>query len=304
MDSLLDLKGIIPPVVTPFDEAGAIRYDYFERNIDKYLEAGVDGFLVVGSTGESVYLEHSEKLKLTEAARKRIPSSKMLLVGTGAESTRATIELTKEAADRGADAVLVKNPFYYKSQMSFEVYVAHYTAVADASPIPVIVYNVPVFTGIPLESRLVIELARHPNIRGMKDSSGDVKLISEVVWSTDAKKFPVVSGMGATLFHSMTAGARGGIVALVCAAPRAMIALYRAFAAGDYKKADAFQRIIAPAANAVTSKHGISGLKYAMELEGFQPGMVRQPLLPIKAAQREDLEQIFRRLNSQLSELS
>lgn len=301
---MFDLKGIIPPLVTPFDQGGAIRYDSFERNIDKYLEIGIDGFLVAGSTGESVYLEHSEKLKLTEIARKRIPSSKMVLAGTGCESTEATIELTKEVADYGVDAVLVKNPFYYKSQMSFDVYMAHYTAVADASPVPLIVYNVPVFTGVPLESRLVIELAKHPNIRGMKDSSGDVKLISETVWNSDPAKFSVVAGTGATLLHTMTAGARGGIVALVCAAPRAMLELYRAYVSGDLKKADAIQRIIAPAANAVTSKHGISGLKYAMELEGFQPGIVRRPLLPIKTAQQEDLQQIFRRMNSELSELS
>jgi 4-hydroxy-2-oxoglutarate aldolase len=249
---LFDLKGIIPPLVTPFDQTGAIRYDSFERNIDKYLDIGVDGFLVAGSTGESVYLEHSEKLKLTEIARKRIPSSKTVLAGTGCESTRATIELTKEVADYGVDAVLVKNPFYYKSQMSFDVYMAHYSAVADASPVPLIVYNVPVFTGVALESRLVIELAKHPNIRGMKDSSGDVKLISETVWNSDPAKFSVVAGTGATLLHTMTAGARGGIVALVCAAPRAMLELYRAYVSGDLKKADTLQRIIAPAANAVT----------------------------------------------------
>jgi 4-hydroxy-2-oxoglutarate aldolase len=301
---LLDLKGIIPPLVTPFDEAGTIRYDSFEQNIDKYLEAGIDGFLVAGSTGESVYLEHSEKLKLIESARKRIPSSRMLLAGTGVESTRATIELTKEAADRGVDGVLVKNPFYYRSQMSFDVYMAHYTAVADASPVPVIVYNVPVFTALPLESQLVVELAKHPNIQGLKDSSGDVRLISEVVWKSDATKFSVVAGVGATLFYTMTAGGRGGIVALVCAAPKAMLALYRAFCSGDHKKADRIQGIIAPAANAVTSKHGISGLKYAMELEGFQPGVARRPLLPIRPAQQEDLRQVFRRMNSELSELS
>jgi len=301
---LFDLKGIIPPLVTPFDQPGAVRFDCFERHIDKYFEPGRDGFLVAGSTGESVYLEHSEKLKLTEIARKRIPSSKMLLAGTGSESTRATIELTKEVADRGVDAVLVKNPFYYKSQMSFDVYMAHYTAVADASPVPVIVYSVPVFTGVALESRLVIELAKHPNIRGMKDSSGDVRLISETVWNTDQAMFSVVAGTGATLLHTMSAGARGGIVALVCAAPKAMIELYRAYVSGDLKKADAVQRIIAPAANAVTSEHGISGLKYAMELEGFQPGIARRPLLPIKTVQQEDLQQIFRRMNSELSELS
>ena len=289
-------------MVTPFDEVGSVRYDAFERNIDKYLEAGIEGYLVLGSNGESVYLEHSEKLKLIEAARKQVPSSMTLLAGTGLESTRATIELTKEAADRGVDAVLVKNPFYFKSQMTFDVYMAHYTAVADASPVPVIIYNVPVFTGVPLQSRLVIELAKHPNIRGLKDSSGDVKLISEVVWNTE--KFPVLAGAAPTLFPAMTAGARGGIIALACAAPKATLALHRAFVAADYKKAGAIQRIIAPAAGAVTEKHGIAGLKGAMELEGFQPGLPRRPLLPLKPAQIEDLTQIFRRMNSELAELS
>ena len=251
---------------------------------------------------ESVYLEHSEKLKLIEAARKRVPSSKTLLAGTGVESTKATIELTKEAAERGVDAVLVKNPFYFKSQMTFEVYVSHYAAVADASPVPVVIYNVPVFTGVPLQSRLVIELAKHPNIRGLKDSSGDVKLISEVVWNTD--KFPVMAGAAPTLFPAMAAGARGGIVAVACAAPKAALSLYRAFAAGDYKKAGVIQRIIAPAAGAVTERYGIAGLKAAMELEGLDAGLPRRPLLPLKPADHEDLAQIFRRMNSQLSELS
>src|SRR6185295_10100885 len=127
-------------MVTPFDEAGAVRYDAFERNFEKYLKAGIEGFLVLGSNGESVYLEHSEKLKLIEAARRRVPSTMMLLAGSGLESTQATIQLTKEAADRGVDAVLVKNPFYYKPAMNFDTYHAHYTAVADASPVPVVIY--------------------------------------------------------------------------------------------------------------------------------------------------------------------
>src|SRR2546425_7503776 len=163
-------------MVTPFDETGMVRYDAFERNVEEYLKAGLEGYLWLGSKGGAGILEHSEKLKLIEAARKRIPSSMTLLAGTGVESTRATIELTKQAAERGVDAVLVKNPFYFKSQMTFDVYLNHYTAVAEASPVPVIIYNVPVFTGVPLQSRLVIELAKHPNICGLKDSSGDVKL--------------------------------------------------------------------------------------------------------------------------------
>jgi len=291
-------------MVTPFDENGAVRYASFERNIEKYVEAGIEGYLVVGSTGESVYLEHSEKLKLIEASRKKIPSSMTLMAGTGMESTQATITLTKEAADRGVDAGLVKNPFYFKSEMTFDVYLAHYTAVADASPVPVIVYNVPVFTGLPLQSNLIIELAKHPNIRGLKDSSGDAKLISEVVWNTDSSKFPVLAGAAATLFPAMAAGARGGIIALACVAPKAALLLYRAFAGGDFKKAGELQRIIAPAAGAVTGTNGIPGLKAAMELEGFLPGLPRRPLLPAKTGQREELAQIFRRMNSELSELS
>jgi 4-hydroxy-2-oxoglutarate aldolase len=291
-------------MVTPFDEHGAIRYDCFEQNIQKYVDAGIEGYLVLGSNGESVYLEHSEKLKLIEAARKRVPSSMMLLAGTGVESTQATITLTKEAADRGVDAVLVKNPFYFKSQMTFDVYMSHYTAVADASPIPVIIYNVPVFTGVPIQSKLVIELSKHPNIRGLKDSSGDPKSISEVVWNTDGGTFGVLAGAAPTLLPAFVAGARGGIVAIACAVPKAALALYRAFVAEDYKRAGAVQRIIAPAAGAVTEKYGIAGLKSAMELEGFQAGLPRRPLLPLKPEQREDLVRIFRRMNSELAELS
>ena len=301
---MFKFKSIIPPMVTPFDEMGAVRYDFFEMNIEKYLEAGIEGYLVLGSNGESVYLEHSEKLKLIEAARRRVPSSMTLLAGTGLESTQATIDLTKEAADRGVDAVLVKNPFYFKAQMTFDVYMAHYTAVADASPIPIIIYNVPIFTGVPLQSSLVIELSKHPNIRGLKDSSGDAKTVSEVVWNTEPGRFGVLSGSAPTLLPLLVAGARGGIVALACAAPRQCLALYRAFAAEDYKKAGDIQRIIAPAAGAVTGKYGIAGLKAGMELEGLQAGLPRRPLLPLKPEQREDLAQIFRRMNSELAEIS
>ena len=301
---MLNLKGIIPPMVTPFDASGAVRYDSFESNFDKYFEAGIQGYLVLGSNGESVYLEHSEKLKLIEAARRRVPSSMMLLAGTGVESTEATIQLTKEAADRGVDGVLVKNPFYYKNQMTFDVYVAHYTAVADVSPVPVILYNVPVFTGISMEARLVIELSRHPNIVGLKESSGDVRLISEVVWNTEKEKFGVLAGAAPVLFPNMMAGARGGIVALACAAPKAVNMLYQAWSSGDYRKAGEVQRIIAPAAAAVTAKYGIPGLKAGMSIEGFDSGVPRKPLLPLKQPQHEDLQQIFRRMNSELAELS
>lgn len=299
---MFDLKGVIPPMVTPFDESGAILYDNFDFNIEKYLESGIEGFLVLGSNGESVYLEHDEKLKLIERARKRVPASAMLLAGTGLESTQATIRLTKEAADLGVDAVLVKNPFYFKTQMTHDVYMAHYTAVADASPVPVIIYNVPVFTGISVESRLVVELSKHANIRGIKESSGNTLLIEEIVWGT-SQAFSVVVGAAPTMFPNLMAGARGGIVALACAAPRACLSLYKAWSAGDFRRAADIQKAITPGAVAVTAKFGIAGLKAAMALEGFRPGIPRRPLLPLDSTRQQELGGIIKRMNGGLAEI-
>ncbi len=300
---MFDLKGIVPPMVTPFDESGGVIYSDFESNIGRYLEEGVQGYLVLGSNGESVYLEHDEKLKLIETARRCVPESMMLLAGTGLESTQATIQLTREAADRGVDGVLIKNPFYYKSQMTSDVYLAHYTAVADRSPVPVVLYNVPMFTGISMEAPLMIELAKHPNIRGLNESAGNVALISEMAWATTDHDFSIVAGAAPTLFPNMTAGARGGIVALACAAPSVMIRLYRAFEEGDYPLSAAMQRIVAPSAVAVTARYGIPGLKAAMEFEGFRPGLPRPPLLPLGASERKDLERTLERMNSQAAEV-
>ena len=299
---MFDLKGIVPPVVTPFNESGEVVYADFEANFAKYLEAGIEGYLVLGSNGESVYLEHDEKLKLIRAARKRVPESMMLLAGTGVESTEATIRLTREAADLGVDGVLVKNPFYFKRGMTSDVYLAHYTAVADASPVPVVLYNVPMFTGISMDGALMIELSRHPNIRGVKESAGNVQLISEMAWATVDNDFSILAGSAPTLFPTMTAGARGGIVALACAAPAAMLRVYEAFRNRDYEAASSAQEIIAPAAVAVTAGFGVPGLKAAMAFEGFQSGLPRRPLLPLGTAEREELGKIFDRMNSRLAE--
>ena len=298
---MFELKGIIPPMVTPFDENGDVVYADFESNVERYLEAGITGYLVLGSNGEAVYLDHGEKLKLIEAARKRVPESMMLLAGTGVESTRATIELTREAAEHGVDGVLVKNPFYYKSRMGRDAYLAHFTAVADASPVPVVLYNVPMFTGISMASDVIIELSQHPNIHGLKESAGNVQLISEVVWSAPADGFSVLAGAAQTLYPNMTAGARGGIVALACAAPAEVLALYKSVSEGDYARAAELQKIIAPPAVAVTATYGVAGLKAAMAANGFRAGRPRSPLLPLEAAGSQDLESIFARMSGQIA---
>jgi 4-hydroxy-2-oxoglutarate aldolase len=300
---MLDLKGIVPPLVTPFDEGGAVQYSSFERNFDRYIESGIEGFLVLGSNGESVHLEHDEKLKLIESARKRVPSSMMLLAGTGVDTTAGTIRLCREAADRGVDAVLVKTPFFYKAGMTHDVFLAHYTAVADASPVPVVIYNVPVFTGISIEAPTVRALSQHPNIIGIKESSGNVLLIQDILWSTDPAQFSLVVGAAASLFVNLMSGARGGIIAIACAAPRIGLELYRALTEGNFARARSIQRIMTPAAQAVTGKNGIAGLKAAMAFEGFEAGFPRRPLLPLGAEAKRELEQIFRRMKSELAEL-
>jgi 4-hydroxy-2-oxoglutarate aldolase len=297
---MFDLKSIVPPLVTPFDESGAVVYADFEGNFEKYLSAGIEGYLVLGSNGEAVYLERDEKLKLIQIARKKVPESMMLLAGTGVESTQATIRLTREAADLGVDGVLIKNPFYFKSLMTSDVYRAHYAAVADASPVPVVLYNVPMFTGISMAGALMTELARHPNIRGVKESAGNVQLISEMAWATADNDFSIVAGSAPTLFPNMMAGARGGIVALACAAPAAMLRVYEAFKTGDYAAAASAQEIIAPAAVAVTARFGVPGLKAAMALEGFRSGVPRRPLLALGAAEQAELKTVFDTMNSRL----
>jgi dihydrodipicolinate synthase/N-acetylneuraminate lyase len=300
---MFDLKGIVPPLVTPFDESGAVQYSSFERNFDRYIQAGIEGFLVLGSNGESVYLEHDEKLKLIESARKRVPSSMMLLAGTGVETTAGTIRLCKEAAERGVDAVLVKTPFFYKAMMTHDVLVQHYTSVADASPVPVVIYSVPVFTGISIEARTAIALSRHPNIAGIKESSGNVTLVQDILWNTDPARFSLVVGAAATLFPNLVSGARGGIIAIACAAPRVGLELYEAHRRGNLARARSIQRIMSTAAYAVTGKYGIAGLKAAMVLEGFEAGVPRRPLLPLGLEGKRDLEQIFRRMKNELAEL-
>src|SRR5262249_47185779 len=193
--------------------------------------------------------------------------------------------------------------FFYKARMTHDVFLAHYTAVADASPVPVVIYNVPVFTGISIEAPTVIALSTHPNIAGIKESSGNVTLIQDILWNTDRAAFSLVVGAAATLFLNMMSGARGGIIALACAAPRICVELYKAHAGGNVSRARSIQRVMSAAAQSVTGKYGIPGLKAAMAFEGFESGVPRRPLLPLDAEGKRDLEQIFRRMKSELAEL-
>jgi 4-hydroxy-2-oxoglutarate aldolase len=211
------LRGIFPPLATPFRDDGALDLRGFESNLDAYAAHDLGGYLVLGSNGESPYLDEDEKLKLVRAARKGA-QRKPLLVGTGQESTRATISFTNKCAELGADAALVLTPHYYRSQMTADALRRHFEAVADASPIPVLLYSVPAFTGLTFQPALATALAGHPRVAGMKESSGDLSLLGRVIAAVPAG-FAVACGSAPVLYPALCIGANAGIVAVSCCAP-------------------------------------------------------------------------------------
>jgi 4-hydroxy-tetrahydrodipicolinate synthase len=285
------LRGILPPVTTPFRGDGTLDTLGFERNLEAYAAQDLAGVLVLGSNGEAASLEEDEKLSLVRIARART-ASRTLLVGTGLESTRATIALTRKVADLGANGALVLTPSYYKSQMTQAALRAHFEAVADASPIPVLLYSVPAFTGLAFPVGLAVELAAHPQVRGMKESSGDVGLLGRIVASVPAS-FEVLCGNGPVVYPALCVGATGAVLAVACCAPRPTAALYRAFIDGDHARARRLQEALTPLAVAVTVQHGVAGLKAAVELAGLHGGSVRAPLLPLAPAARDALKPLL-----------
>ena len=288
----LRLDGIFLPLVTPFLDDGSLDLVSFEANLDSYAGEDLAGCLVLGSTGEAASLEEEEKLTLVRAARRRA-GDRILLVGTGLESTGATISLTRRVADLGADAALVLTPHYYKSQMTLDVLRRHFEAVADASPIPVLLYSVPQFTGLPFPTALAASLAGHPKVVGMKESGGDVALLGRIA-AAAPPPFAVLCGSAPVLYPALCVGAAGGVLAVACCAPRLVAALYRAFEKGDHPGARRLQGILTPLATAV-SIHGIAGLKAAMDLGARRGGSVRAPLLPVAVALREELRPLLER---------
>lgn len=294
----MSLRGVIPPLVTPFADTGALDLASFEANLEALGAHGFAGFLVLGSNGEAASLDEEEKLALVAAARAR-SRGRFLLVGTGMEGTRDTVALTRRAADRGADAVLVLTPHYYRPRMTAEALRRHFEAVAEASPVPVYLYSVPAFTGLPWPSEITAALAAHPRIAGMKESSGDVALMGRLVASAPAT-FEVACGNAPAFYPSLCVGAAGGVLAVANCAPGPTLALYEAFVAGDHPRARRLQEALSPLAAAVTTTHGVAGLKLAMGLVGLRGGAVRAPLLPAPPPVREELRPLLERAEAAL----
>ena len=289
----MEIEGVLPPVTTPFDDNGCIVYDQLAENIKRWNETDISGYLILGSNSESVFLNEEEKLEIVKTARESIPPSKKMLVGTGLESTKSTIEFTRRAADCGADVAVVITPHFFRSNMSHEAFLKHYIIIADSSPIPVLLYNVPSFTGLNLEAVTASALSSHENIIGIKDSSGNVEQLSEIISLTGDKEFSVLTGSSIVLYPSMCVGASGGIMAIACALPEKCSDIIKLYKDGSHAEAKELQmRLIEPTI-AVTSRYGVPGLKAAMELTGYYGGRSRLPLLPVTSAEIEEIKNIF-----------
>jgi 4-hydroxy-2-oxoglutarate aldolase len=251
------------------------------------------GYVVLGSNGETVYLSEAERVAVMSTAREAIPRDKLLIVGTGTESTKATIERTRTAAEAGADAVLVITPCYYKGQMTAEALRRHYFALADASPIPILLYNVPKFTGLDLSAETVLELAQHPNIAGIKDSGGNVTKLGAIIGAAP-DHFEVLAGSGGFFYPALVLGAVGGVLALANVAPDQCCQIYRAAREGQHGQAQELQLRMILLNAAVTARFGIPGLKAALDLLGYYGGEPRSPLSPPSSDQIEELGRILK----------
>jgi 4-hydroxy-2-oxoglutarate aldolase len=279
----LKLQGVFPALVTPFgggtrDEA--VDLDALAGNIRALNPTGLAGYLVLGSNGESVSLGWVEALSLVKTARAAAAPGKLLIAGAGQESTGMTIDFANAAADLGADAALVRPPSYFKSRMTREALRRHYLAVADAARLPVIVYNIPQNTGLVIEPSLVVELSAHPNIVGLKESSGSLPYLEEIIRKLPAD-FSYLVGSGSVVLPALLMGARGAILAMANAAPSQCVRLLELFGQGRVAEAAALQLDLVPLNKAVTEIYGIAGLKHAVGLIGQKGGRVRPPLLPL-----------------------
>lgn len=264
---------------TPFKD-GEVDQAAIQSNVRKWIAAGLGGVVVVGTNGEAALLDDDEADRVIEAARREVPSDRALIAGAGHESTRATIAAARRAAAAGADAVLVKTPSVYRAHVTVPGLVAHYTAVADASPVPVLLYNFAGSTGVNLSPETVARLAAHPNIVGMKETSTDGAQFADLA-AIVPDGFTVLCGAAPGVFAALCAGAKGAIVAVSALMPAACLELLAHVRAGRYDDARALQRRITPLARAVTTTYGVPGLKVALNMAGFCGGDPRPPLGPL-----------------------
>lgn len=292
----MEIRGVFPAVVTPFASDESVSLSAFTENVCRYNQTRVSGYVVLGSTGESVMLSREEADAVLAAAREAAGSHKLLIAGTGAESTAETIARTKRAAVLGYPVALVKTPYYYKPVYRAETYIRHYRAVADASPIPILLYSVPQFTGITLETAEILALSEHPNIVGIKDSSGNIQRVGEIVAGA-RRDFSVLTGGAAVIYPALAVGARGAVLALAAALPEKCAEIYDLVQRGEHEQARQLQHLLVQASKRIVTENSIPGVKYAMDLRGYHGGLPRLPLLPLTEEKKRAIAEVVAQLH-------
>lgn len=288
----LQIKGVMPPMITPFTEKGDVDYEMHVRNMERWSKDRLAGYVVLGSNSEAVFLNEEEKLKLVELTAENSPKGRLVVAGAGMESTRETISLTNKAARAGAQAALVLTPSYYGGQMNDEAQIAFFTELADHSDIPILIYNVTKFTHVNISPHAVGVLDKHPNIVGMKDSAGDVPQLVKFM-GVISEDFNLMVGTASSWQPALALGIKAGIMALANCAPNPCAQIQEAFENGDHETARKTYVRVFPVNTAVTATYGVAGLKYACDLIGYEGGWVRRPLLPLKAEEKAKIREIL-----------
>ncbi len=289
----IDLNGIFPPITTPFIDDN-IAYDKLGSNIEKWGRTGLRGFVVLGSNGEYVGLSEDEKRKVVATVVEAAPEHMSVIAGTGCESTKETIRLTADCAALGAHAALVVTPHYFGDKMNAAALVKHFTSVADSSPIPIILYNVPKFTHINLTVNVVARLSKHANIIGIKDSTGNVIQLGEFLNQVETD-FSLLVGTAGALFGGLTLGCAGGVLALANVAPQNCVKIHELIQEGEFETAKNLQLKMIPLNQAVTATYGVSGLKTALDLLGYFGGEPRPPLLRSSDEEKSTIVEILKK---------
>ncbi|CAN5712124.1 dihydrodipicolinate synthase family protein [soil metagenome] len=287
------LHGIFPPVTTSFDDVtGDIAPIRLRDNLRRWVEEPIDGIVLFGSTGEGALLDEDEMVRLTALSREVVPAGFPLITGASAESTRATARLTQRLAAEGADVMLVHPPAYFGPFLPAAAMLDHFRAVADASPVPVLLYHMPKYTRVTLEPGFVAELMRHPNVAGLKDSSGDIKRLADYTTACD-RGCRIFVGNGALLYTALELGAVGGILAVADFAPALCAELVREFRAGNTRNAGRIQGMLTPLHKEIVAPHGAVGVKAALDLLGWSGGAPRRPLRGLSDRDRQGVARVM-----------
>ncbi|HET6143713.1 MAG TPA: dihydrodipicolinate synthase family protein [Candidatus Acidoferrales bacterium] len=283
------LRGVLPALTTPFDSDGAVSPARIQENVTAFNRIGLSGYLAVGSTGESYLLSRAEFEVVLATVREAAAPGRILIAGTGTETTAETVSRTEFAANLGYDYALVGPPTFFKPAMTSDVLVAHYTRVADAARIPILLYSVPQYTGVPIELDVAVRMSQHPNVAGMKDSSGNVDRIGAILAAVP-ESFRLLTGSSTTISSTMVMGGKGSILALADFLPELCVALDEAIAVGDTHKALTLQRQLIQPTRRLVGAMGVAGVKYAMDKRGYYGGPVREPLLPLSAEHKKEAD--------------